>query len=56
MDGIITEDLVPCAWFDIFTGLTDVDETDNNMEEAYARLYLKAKIKVKSRKNLQNRS
>ena len=48
VDGIITEDLVPCAWFDIFTGLTDVDETDNNMEEAYARLYLKAKIKVKS--------
>ena len=48
VDGIITEDLVPCAWFDIFTGLTDVDETDNNMNEAFARLYLKAKIKVKS--------
>lgn len=48
IDGIITEDLVPCAWFDIFTGITDVDKTDNDMKEAFARLYLKAKIKVKS--------
>ena len=48
VDGIITENLVPCAWFDIFPGLTDVDDTDNNIDEAYVRLYLKAKIKVKS--------
>ena len=48
VDGIITKNLVPCAWFDIFPGLRDVDDTDNNIDEAYVRLYLKAKIKVKS--------
>ena len=38
----------PCAGFDIFPGLPDIDEDDNDKNEAYVQFYLKAKIKVKS--------
>ena len=47
-DAQLSEDMVPCAMFEIFTGLPDVDEIDNSMDEAYIRLYLKTKIKIKS--------
>ena len=47
-DSQLSEDLIPCTMFDIYTGLLDVDEKDNNLDEAYIRLYLKTKIKIKS--------
>ena len=40
-------DMVPCATFEIFPGLSDIDDTDNKQDEAYIRLYFKTKIKVK---------
>ena len=47
-DAQLSEAMIPCAMFDIFTGLPDVDDTDNSMDEAYIRLYLKTKMKIKS--------
>ena len=38
----------PCAGFDFFPRLPDIDEDDNDKTEAYVQFYLKAKIKVKS--------
>ena len=38
----------PCSVFDIVFGIPQVDDTNNNQNEAYIRIYLKEKIKVKS--------
>ena len=46
--SILSAKNTPCAGFDIFTGLPDVDNDGNNDKEAYIRLYLNVKIKVKS--------
>ena len=34
-DAKLSEDMITCAMFEIFTGLPDVDDADNSMEEAY---------------------
>ena len=41
-------ELTPCARFDIFIGLPDIDDTDNKNEEATIKLYMNTDIKVKS--------
>ena len=41
-------DQTSCAWFDIFLGLPFIDDEGNDANEAYIRLYIKSKIKVKS--------
>ena len=45
---ILSEDFIPCQNFNFFLGMPDIDEKDNDPDEAYIRLYLKTKIKVKS--------
>ena len=47
-DGTVARNLVPCAKYNLYPGLIDLDDTDNNPDEAYIRLYLNTKIKVKS--------
>ena len=47
-DAKLSEDMIPCAMFEVFTGLPDVDDADNSMDEAYIRLYLKTKMKIKT--------
>ena len=37
----------PCAEFDIFLGLPFIDNEDNDVKEAFIRLYIKSKIKIK---------
>ena len=39
---------IPCAKYKITPGLTDRDDTGNNPNEAYTRLYLNTKIRVQS--------
>ena len=46
--SLVSPDETPCAWFDIFLGLPFIDDDGNNPNEAYIRLYIKSKIKVKS--------
>ena len=47
-NAILSEDFIPCENFNFFLGMPDIDEKDNDPNEAYVRLYLKTKIKVKS--------
>ena len=53
-DAKLSEDMITCAMFEIFTWLPDVDDADNSMDEAYIdiktmnMLYLKTKIKIKT--------
>ena len=47
-DVILSEEFIPCQNFDIFLGMPDIDEKDNDPYEAYIRLYLKTKIKIKN--------
>ena len=46
--SLVSPDETLCAWFDIFLGLPFIDDDGNNPSEAYIRLYIKSKIKVKS--------
>ena len=45
---ILSDEDKPCSRFGIFPGLPDIDVEDNNEKEAYIRLYINPKIKVKS--------
>ena len=47
-DDSLESEYKPCSVFDIAFGLPQVDDTENNQNEAYIRIYLKQKIKVKS--------
>ena len=47
-NAILSNDFIPCENFNFFLGMPDIDEKDNDPGEAYVRLYLKTKIKVKS--------
>ena len=44
----LSHNMTPCATFETFPGLPDIDDTENKQDEAYIRLYLKTKIKIKS--------
>ena len=44
----LSHEWIPCATFETSPGLPDIDDTDNNQEEAFIRLYVKRKIKIKS--------
>ena len=46
--SLVGNDQSPCAWFDIFLGLPVIDDDGNDPTEAYIRVYIKSKIKVKS--------
>ena len=41
-------DQIPCAGFYIFLGLPSIDVDGNDPKQAYIRLFIKPKIKVKS--------
>ena len=43
---MLNEEAVPCSWFDVFLGLPFINE-GNDENEAYIRLYVNPKIKVK---------
>ena len=45
---MISPESTPCANFEISLGLPKIDDTDNNMNEAYIRMYPKAQIKMKT--------
>ena len=47
-DSLISAESIPCANFEITLGLPKMDDTDNDMSEAYTRLYPKAQIKMKT--------
>ena len=47
-DSLISPESTPCANFEISLGLPKIDDTDNNMNEAYIRMYPKAQIKMKT--------
>ena len=48
-NAILSEDFIPCENFDFFLGMADINnKIYNDPGEAYLRLYLKTKIKVKS--------
>ena len=47
-DGVSSMDQIPCATYQIFPGFTDRDVSGNKPNEAYIRLYLNTKIRVKS--------
>ena len=44
--SVLNEEAVPCSWFDVFLGLPFINE-GNDENEAYIRLYVNPKIKVK---------
>ena len=46
--GVLPPEETPCAEFDIFLSLPDIDIEDNNNDEGYIRLHLPLKIKLKS--------
>ena len=47
-DGAASRDSIPCATYTVFPGLTDRDIDGNDPNEAYVRLYLNTKIRIKS--------
>ena len=47
-DSLISAESIPCSNFEITLGLPKIDDTDNDMTEAYIRLYPKAQIKMKT--------
>ena len=45
--SVLSKEATPCSGFDVFLGLPFINE-GNNPKEAYIRLYVNPKIKVKS--------
>ena len=43
-----THELAPCARFEFDLGIPDIDDTNNDMNEAYLKLYLNAEVPVKT--------
>ena len=47
-DSLISAESIPCSNFEISLGLPKIDDEDNDMNEAYVRLYPKSQIKMKT--------
>ena len=43
-----SDESVPCATFDFHSGIPDIDETNNDMNEAFLKLYLNAEVPIKT--------
>ena len=47
-DSVISTEYIPCSNFEISLGLPKIDDEDNDINEAYVRLYPKSQIKMKT--------
>ena len=48
LDVADSDRLVPCAKFDFHLGIPDIDDTNNEMHEAYLKLYLNTDVLIKT--------